>query len=552
MAINNQREKNPTIEGGWPFTNYAQEDFNFNAGTGQRTNVLSIPRFKFTYLVEFQINERAFANPVTNLRQFVNNGKLYVHLRNIDHPKPNITVEKLRSYNKWITVPTKTEYPAANLSFHDDTTAVVQALWKEHTNFYSHAATIGQDITAGTTSNIRGNDKRSYQFDDSRLTATDGSEMRSHMGDRPSLGMKLKANDMRHFFDAIVIYDLGTEPDGINVYWYHNPMFTIWDHENLDKEDRTGNVGINVTFEYEGYYWTFGQNRGRILDVIQDRLGFAPLEAADLERKEGIAREQTPSRVDTRVSDAGANSLSTFPTEDSLIRRQAQQTGSGQDGTTDGANLSQEERDNGVRIYPQPGFNDPLPEPTPLADPLADDRPVVPNSLVEKQEDLRQVRRERNQLFRDAEESGEPLDSDRVAALNEREQVLSDEITTQQRQVQERAGRPTAEERSAFENTQAASGAMSTPVSGTVPTAVDDAANTAFARVENQRIQNEEDRDANFRQQRAILDQNGGDQSDPRLEKLRGEQLALQAADRELRKQQNAILFDPNFDPTNP
>ena len=118
------------IENGWPFVNYASDERNFNSAPGgARSNTLSIPRMKFTYLVEFQINQRALANPITNIGEFIHgNGKLYTHLKSLDHPKPQMKMETLRSYNKWIKVPTTIEFPPATMAFHDDSTSVVSAL----------------------------------------------------------------------------------------------------------------------------------------------------------------------------------------------------------------------------------------------------------------------------------------------------------------------------------------------------------------------------------------------------------------------------------------
>ncbi len=298
MAVNKRDLGGIDGETGWPFVNYAQEERNLQSAPGNSASALSIPRFKFTWLVEFTLSPRALDNPVTNLGDFINDGgRLYTHLLSIDHPSPTTKIEKLRSYNKWIIIPTQIEYPQATMTFHDDSTSVVQALWKEHLNFYTHQATIGDTISGlEVNTNLGGStrESNSYQYTDD-LTATDGGEMRSSMGRRPSLGMRLKPNDGRHFFETIKIADLGTEPDGINVYFYHRPMITGWAHDNLDKEDRTGNVRVTATFDYEGYYYTIGQNRGRIASDTAGRT------LTDGPRKNGIARDGLEQPVNRPV-----------------------------------------------------------------------------------------------------------------------------------------------------------------------------------------------------------------------------------------------------------
>lgn len=108
MAVNKRDLNTITGETGWPFVNYAQEERNLQSMPGYSSSAMSIPRFKFTWAVEFQFSPRALDNPITNLSEFINDrGRLYVHLISIQHPTSTFKTEKLRSYNKWINVPTR-------------------------------------------------------------------------------------------------------------------------------------------------------------------------------------------------------------------------------------------------------------------------------------------------------------------------------------------------------------------------------------------------------------------------------------------------------------
>lgn len=260
---------------GFPFINYAQRERNL---AGKRP--LHIPRPKFTFLVEFELNPAFILSPeqhVTNLLEFLPNGKLFTMLKSIDHPKPTIDTETLRSYNKYIKIPKKVEHPGLSMVFHDDSTSIAIALWKEHLNFYSHIGDIGSRMVGRNTNLFSQDASNSIQENDSLITAQ-GESVRNDMNIRPSLGLRLKSNNKRTFFDRMVVYDLGTEPDSVNVYYYHKPIITSWDHQNLDKEDRAGKLEINVSFEFENYYFLIGQNRQKLADIIQLYLGFLPPE----------------------------------------------------------------------------------------------------------------------------------------------------------------------------------------------------------------------------------------------------------------------------------
>jgi len=283
----------PVNNPGFPLINYGIRNRNFSShggfGQSDSASVIYIPRYKYTYLVEFQVNPIVLhqTENLTTIKDFIQQGRLFTHLRNIDHPKIQIQHDTLRSYNKYIKIPTKVEYQPATMTFDDDSASIVLALWKEYLGFYSYIGNVGENISTGNNTNlVSSNEVNSFQL---RHELT-GEEQRASMNTRPSLGMKLKPNDTRHFFDSIVVYDLGTEPQGINVYWYHRPVITNWDPSNLDRDDRTGRVDVNITMEYEGFYFALGIKRSQIKEIFQELLDFEPLENSDTPERPGIAR----------------------------------------------------------------------------------------------------------------------------------------------------------------------------------------------------------------------------------------------------------------------
>lgn len=477
MAVNKRDLSIPGFETGWPVVNYAQEQRNFQTVFNGRQEPMSIPRFKFTYLVEFKLNPRIQENPITNIQEFVTNGKIYTQLKRIDHPKPEIKYETLRSYNKWIKVPTVMEFLAASMTFDDDSTAVTQALWKEYMNFYSHLATVGENIGAGATSNLSSSSASGeYQYTE-RLV---GEDMRAGMNRRPSLGMRLKANDMRHFFESIVIYDLGTEPDAVNVYWFHNPVITSWDHDNLDEEDRTNKVEVTANFEYESYYWTFGQNRGRLRDYITNILGFFPSQATSERRKNGVGRQNLSRNQSRAVStvDSVANVFATNPALGDLLSdlpeviRQSNELQNGNRFPTESEQELEDLNDLGVEVFPLP--DNPLQPPTPISEPILPQQaePTVPTSISGKEAELRQVEQEQQALI-----NAGPVDPNtpqgrtalrRQAQLEEKREQLT-EALVQQRSQQRATDLQNPSTQSALANTQSRLGGAPSAPSPVIP-----------------------------------------------------------------------------------
>lgn len=511
MAVNKRDLNTLAGETGWPVVNYAQDWRNLQSAPGNIASALSIPRFKFTWMVEFHFSPRALDNPVTNLNEFVDDfGKLYVHLISIDHPQATIKTEKLRSYNKWINVPTQVEYPAASMTFHDDSTSIVQALWKENLNFYTHQATIGNSFSGleNKASLAHTNDRRAYQFTED-LTATDGGEMRSSMGTRPSLGMRLKPNDGRHFLESIAIADLGTEPDGINLYWFHNPMLTGWAPDNLDKEDRTGNSRVTTSFDYEGYYFTIGQNRGRMdTDELNDgQGGFA--------RKAGIARDGLERAINR-------------PIENGFVPISADTITTPERATAEEAAASE----NILNNVSEPALESEL-------------NPAIPNSLAGKQQDLDQTRAERAAIQADPARAAD--NRDRLSRLDAREAELIESIKTQK--AEERAANFINEpERSALSNTEEASGISGASPSSTGPNperaAIIDAGALAADGVKFERQASGLNRLATQQAEQAESDRNLAKKADDAGDAPLARQLQLSADANEEASKNNAILAD--------
>jgi len=256
---------------GWPFVNHAMELRGTQTTTGPGRASMVLPRFKFTYLVEFQINEEALTPGFsqTDLRNHIQNGRLYASLKRIDLPKTNLKTETLRSYNKFVKIHTTPEFGAFRMQFHDDNTSMAMALWKEYLAFYRNAGDVGRGVVISQNRRLNQNNQFRSQND---LT---GTEVRRDMDIHPSIGMTLRPYYKRHFFENITIYDLGSEPDSVNVFRYVNPVIVQTDLDNLDYFDRTGQREVRFTLEPENMYMAVGQNNSVLSPIILQILGIS-------------------------------------------------------------------------------------------------------------------------------------------------------------------------------------------------------------------------------------------------------------------------------------
>ena len=437
----------PVNNPGFPLINYGIRDRNLGSHGGlsqsDSPSVLYIPRYKYTYLVEFQVNPIVAqqVEGLTNVKDFIQQGRLFTHLRNIDHPKIQIQHDTLRSYNKYIKIPTKVEYQPATMTFDDDSASVVLALWKEYLGFYSYLGSVGQDIATGNNTNlVSSNEINSFQLRN-ELT---GEEQRSSMNTRPSLGMKLKPNDTRHFFDSIIIYDLGTEPQGINVYWYHRPVITNWDHSSLDRDDRTGRVDVNITMEYEGYYFALGIKRSQIKEIFQELLDFEPVENSDTPERPGIARMRRSRQGGSQAVDLVSKSASTPSTSDN------NRVLSDPSGANDPLGITQNEEFQKRNRIPQtelerstrfldPDLGQPsnptnnettdglIKLPTQL-EPFVKTTPIIPTTKTGIQRDITEISRQRSAINSGDTSLTQSESQKRISELNTREFFLVEQL----------------------------------------------------------------------------------------------------------------------------
>jgi hypothetical protein len=248
---------------GWPTQNFAASLRNIRsaAGINART-AMALPRLKFTFLIELNINPSFNLATLgqTTVSTFINNGMIYGQLKSIDYPKPRFDTETLRSYNRYRKIYKKMEYEPATITWTDDSTSMIQSLIKEYINFYHETGNIGSNNIAS---------------DDQQINLEQGivgQGVRNGMDIRPSLGLKLRPQYMRHFFQSITIYDLGTEPTSVNVHTFNTPVILNFDHDNLDWYS-TDMVNTRWTFEYENYFFTTGQNVNQFNAVLDQILG---------------------------------------------------------------------------------------------------------------------------------------------------------------------------------------------------------------------------------------------------------------------------------------
>lgn len=257
----------PVAINGYPFTNHATNLRNASGQPGFFSRVaIAQPRPKYTWLAEFVIEPSILSRiGLTTAMDFVRSGRIYGQIQAIDWTNLKFQTDTLRGYNKVRKIQTRMDHSPMTISFHDDSTSMVMALWQEYLAFHHETGDLANTSNAPLVA-------ANNQVSINNKLVLDGA--RDSMNIRGSLGMRLKP--FRTFFRSILIYDYGTEPDSNNVYAFINPVITDVSHDRYDYQDRNGMMQVNMTFEYEAVAMLIGQRRQdrylqTVLSVNPDR-----------------------------------------------------------------------------------------------------------------------------------------------------------------------------------------------------------------------------------------------------------------------------------------
>lgn len=251
---------------GYPHINHGMKIRDTETTVGPSRNTMVYPRMKYTFLVEFVINENAVNNFNTDLKTHMNSGRFYATLEKVDLPKFTLEVETIRSYNKNVKIPITQKQEPCNMILQDDNSSLASALILENQSFYMYGGNIGEELSDAADM------KPEYFRQGNNLT---GANVRANQSSRPSIGLTSRKASERHFFDEIIIYDLGSDPDSVNVYHYVNPIITTATFDSLDYKDGDTYNKIDITFEYEYQYFKVGNSANEIIDVYESRLGIS-------------------------------------------------------------------------------------------------------------------------------------------------------------------------------------------------------------------------------------------------------------------------------------
>ena len=254
-------------------------------------------KVKFTFHTYFSINEQAYQPPTGQ-----NYGLL---VKSIKLPTFNMEVQELNQYNRKRLIQSKIKYQPIDITFHDDNSSQVTAIWDAYYRYnYADAWNPVVNPWQGASKGSPGAFNRRNIYDPSISGDTEygyRGDARGPGGDRADGGEKIP------FFNNITVYGLWAGQ--FISYTLINPIITSMDHDTYDYADGGGTMQNRMTIDYETVVYNTGTinegEEGSLVPGFQAPANYdgrqSPLEQGGNSPADLLARMQRLGSDDTGI-----------------------------------------------------------------------------------------------------------------------------------------------------------------------------------------------------------------------------------------------------------
>lgn len=256
------------------FDNYAHRLRGFDG----KKRYPVVPRDSFTFFIEFGFNPE-----LDNAKSYdeLYNQSNSIFVKSFTKPGFSFDVETLRSYNTNYKLKKKKEFNDLTLVVYDDTRSKARQLINNYDRHYHADYNNASRNQHGTNLSHDGNNSNKSLAE--RLVTSNNDV---------TFGLKSRSADKSKFFSYIRLYDLGTNPDAMQIYTIYDPIFKSVDAVTLDYTDGSGMQEVNISIEYT-YYDTYENN-----------------DSAEFHKSEGLfAKHLNKSVIEERLPDEKYGSI---------------------------------------------------------------------------------------------------------------------------------------------------------------------------------------------------------------------------------------------------
>ena len=213
-------------------------DFAHASALFRRNDFRLMPKSKFLYHININVNQRALASLGTKVANVLKGKEFNLLTTQVDLPSYNLSVDTKNQYNRKKLVQTRIDYDPVNIVFHDDNAGLTTLLWEAYYRYYYQDGNYTSESTRAynTTSMYKQSTFNYYRY-----------------GLDKDPGGVTFSGYAYPFFDSIKIYQLHPQfgQSKYTEYTLVNPMIQSFQHDNVDYSESTGLNKNTMRIVYE-------------------------------------------------------------------------------------------------------------------------------------------------------------------------------------------------------------------------------------------------------------------------------------------------------------
>jgi len=214
-------------------------DFAHASALFRRNDFRLMPKSKFLYHININVNQRALASLGTKVANVLKGKEFNLLTTQVDLPSYNLSVDTKNQYNRKKLVQTRIDYDPVNIIFHDDNAGLTTLLWEAYYRYYYQDGNYTNESTRA--------------YNETSLYKQSTFNYYRYGLDKDPGAVTLNGGYALPFFDSIKIYQLHPQfgQSKYTEYTLVNPMIQSFQHDNVDYSESTGMTRSTMRIAYE-------------------------------------------------------------------------------------------------------------------------------------------------------------------------------------------------------------------------------------------------------------------------------------------------------------
>ncbi|MGV7235779.1 MAG: hypothetical protein ACQ9ET_05905 [Nitrosomonadaceae bacterium] len=203
------------------------------------------PKYKFLFLVQFELNEpyNTIKNNQPNMFEFV--------IKNTSRPNINFEYEEINMYNFRTQVAKRTQYEPMTMRFYDDNINRIMQFYSIYLKAMSPIA------NQAFNQKMEGSDwyeQSGMAFDNQQTSPVQGINTNVYSGSLGPLEKNSDGTDLKTIISRVNLFHIYSMGRKANKYTFFNPRIQSMELDELDMAEGGAGSEISLQFNYDGMF----------------------------------------------------------------------------------------------------------------------------------------------------------------------------------------------------------------------------------------------------------------------------------------------------------